>query len=59
MIGKRFRSLPFIFANDNYTLRSGLKALHIDKALNMLYNWKMSVSLRRYQSCFSLSHRRT
>ena len=21
MIGKRFRSLPFIFANDNYTLR--------------------------------------
>ena len=20
MIGKRFRSLPFIFANDNYTL---------------------------------------
>ena len=22
MIGKRFRSLPFIFANDNYTLRS-------------------------------------
>ena len=22
MIGKRFRSLPFIFANDNYTLRT-------------------------------------
>ena len=22
MIGKRFRSLPFIFANDNYTLSS-------------------------------------
>lgn len=22
MIGKRFRSLPFIFANDNYTLRA-------------------------------------
>ena len=22
MIGKRFRSLPFIFANDNYTLRN-------------------------------------
>ena len=21
MIGKRFRSLPFIFANENYTLR--------------------------------------
>ena len=25
MIGKRFRSLPFIFANDNYTLRTFLK----------------------------------
>ena len=25
MIGKRFRSLPFIFANDNYTLRSSVK----------------------------------
>ena len=24
MIGKRFRSLPFIFANDNYTLRQGI-----------------------------------
>ena len=23
MIGKRFRFLPFIFANDNYTLRTG------------------------------------
>lgn len=26
MIGKRFRSLPFIFANDNYTLRDNADA---------------------------------
>ena len=24
MIGKRFRSLPFIFANDNYTLSTSI-----------------------------------
>ena len=29
MIGKRFRSLPFIFANDNYTLRKVIYAVKV------------------------------
>ena len=28
MIGKRLRSLPFIFANDNYTLRCTIEFCH-------------------------------
>ncbi len=35
MIGKRFRSLPFIFANDNYTLRMKLA---IDEAGILYYD---------------------
>lgn len=31
MIGKRFRPLPFIFANDNYTLRTRLEAIFFCK----------------------------
>lgn len=37
MIGKRFRSLPFIFANDNYTL-SHHSAVSILILQQMLYN---------------------
>ena len=29
MIGKRFRSLPFIFANDNYTLRFDINKINL------------------------------
>ena len=31
MIGKRFRSLPFIFANDNYTLSNLHWKIHMLK----------------------------
>lgn len=34
MIGKRFRSLPFIFANDNYTLS---QQVHFGILPNLLY----------------------
>ena len=33
MIGKRFRSLPFIFANDNYTLSSPVRRGVVPAAL--------------------------
>ena len=35
MIGKRFRSLPFIFANDNYTLRilNSRKFIHLSERI--------------------------
>lgn len=41
MIGKRFRSLPFIFANDNYTLRrKEVEALYQEKGLCDCQNCK-------------------
>ena len=38
MIGKRFRSLPFIFANDNYTLSDRKKKLSVAICKQLWYN---------------------
>lgn len=36
MIGKRFRSLPFISANDNYTLSANRNGSYIDCTLDSM-----------------------
>ena len=38
MIGKRFRSLPFIFANDNYTLSSAEVTVLLEKFVHSCNN---------------------